>query len=458
MTGADPAAQPADDAQAKYAMLSVYYASIDDQFTVSGAPSVAVPPEARPLPLDEALAILANDPPRLAQALWQIVRTTPIPQADETTSRYRPEITDYLSTEEQARLDQVRADYRTGASLVAACLRACHHGDKELFRSLRTAVESSRELRESEGFSKVVELLYDESPTQFVERLGRMDSPESWDAGWQEINRLEQEVDLGIAGYVEQLAATAAYESFIRRQSRWRNKTTRAEMRVFPVTSVIKQSIKQLWTKATVTTLARGRFHDLLLATEPENWHDGSDVVLRSDYTADPMDPERPGEPKRGPRKGDLQGFLYEIAAMTWGQDTTQQGVFRNVLNVQRELKPVAGQPEPAIEISFSLCRSISSDVLWDRRKGGITTNEGFLRVVPLGHNRWRISSRKLLQFSDRTPYSGSSGLTDFGQMLNYLAPAAMSWWVDTETYSLGRRAAIIERTTTTGSEDGNHE
>ena len=77
------------------------------------------------------------------------------------------------------------------------------------------------------------------------------------------------------------------------------------------------------------------------------------------------------------------------------------------------------------------------------------------MRVVPLGGNRWRITSRKLLRFSDRTPYSGTNGWTDFGQMLNYLAPAALSWWVETETYSLGKRAAAADpQPQTDGNED----
>ena len=92
------------------------------------------------------------------------------------------------------------------------------------------------------------------------------------------------------------------------------------------------------------------------------------------------------------------------------------------------------------IVLGFSLCRSISSDVLWDSRRGGLMLNEGYMRVRPLGGGRWRITSRKLLRFSDRTPYTGASGWADFGEMLNYLAPTALSWWVETETYSLGQR------------------
>jgi hypothetical protein len=58
--------------------------------------------------------------------------------------------------------------------------------------------------------------------------------------------------------------------------------------------------------------------------------------------------------------------------------------------------------------------------------------------VRPLAENTWRITSRKVLRFADRTPRVGASGWLDFGQILNYLAPAALTWWVESETYSMG--------------------
>ena len=47
-----------------------------------------------------------------------------------------------------------------------------------------------------------------------------------------------------------------------------------------------------------------------------------------------------------------------------------------------------------------------------------------------------RVTTRKILQFSDRTPYSGATGWFDFGQLLNYLAPATLTWWLESEVYS----------------------
>ena len=450
-TGSATGSARAADLLASYAMLSVYYASIDDQFTVSGAPSIAIPPEVKPLPLGEALAILAPDPQRLAQALWQVVRTTPIRQAGEEESRYPDELDVYLSPENQKELDKVRADYRSGASLVAACLRACHHDDQPLFRALSEAAQDKR-LQQNNGFEEVVRLLFNEDAEAFITRVR-----EHWDATRGQITDLEQEVGLSIAGYVEQLAATAAYRSFIESLPQWRNTTRRARLSVYPVSSVIKQSTEQLWTMATVTTLATGRYRELLAASDPAHWHDGSDVIKQSDYISNPMRPLEPDE-SQAERPPDFRGLLYEVATMAWGGDETQQAEFRNVLNIERSVRTPAKSERSAIEVKFSLNRSISSSVLWDDRSGGITMNEGYLRITPVGRKSWRITSRKLLRFSDRTPYSGGSGLTDFGQMLNYLAPAALSWWVETETYSLGKRAAAQEQATLTAARTDDNE
>lgn len=440
--GAVQPAEGPDDATLKYAMLSVYYASIGDRFSISGAPSAFVPPEVAPMPLGEALAVVATDKQQLEQALWQIVRNTPIRQAGESRSRYPAEIERYLDDGRQERLDRRRAEYRRGASLLAACLRACHHDDKDLYAALRTAA-SAEAVTENAGFRRVVRLLFDQTPPEFLERMDRTGTDDQlWREARQQISQIEAEVGLGIAGYVEQLAATAAYDAFLRALRR-DGDHERSPMAIYPVASPIQQNTDQLWTSATVTTLAHGDYDVLLDATDPENWHDGSDVIQVSRYVDDPVTLQ-PGSPRREP-DGSLTGQLYEVAAMAWGRDTSQQSVFANVLNVSRTFERVPGHRRQAITIEFSLCRSISSRVLWDVRNGGIMMNQGFMRVVPLGDQRWRVTSRKLLRFSDRTPYAGSNGWSDFGQMLNYLAPAALSWWVETETYSLGRRARAAE-------------
>ena len=46
---------PKEKAALRHAMLSVYYLSVGSQLESRGAPVMAVPPDVRPLPLDEAL-------------------------------------------------------------------------------------------------------------------------------------------------------------------------------------------------------------------------------------------------------------------------------------------------------------------------------------------------------------------------------------------------------------------
>ncbi len=432
-----PVTTALDEATLKYAMLSVYYAAAGRQFAISGAPSVIVPPEVAPLPLRAALELLGDDEQRLEQALWLIIRSTGIRRAWSTERLYPTEIDSYLDRSAQDELDERRRTYRRGATLFAACLTACRNGDRDQFQALGTAM-SAPAIRSNSGFVKLARLVFDQNPDEYLaemERTGR--DPARWQAARQRIGRIEDEVGVEIGDYLEKLAATAAYESFVELlQHREGRRPPR--MTVYPVASVITQNTDELWTSATVTTLARGDFDTLYAATEPANWHIDNDVIKASHYVSDPLT-LAPTQTDLG-NDGTVHGLLYEEAAITWGQGSAQQGSFTNVLNVDRRAARGGRHEDSFIDLGFSLCRSISSDVLWDRRRGGLMLNEGYLRVRPLGGDRWRVTSRKLLRFSDRTPYTGASGLADFGEMLNYLAPTALSWWVETETYSLGQR------------------
>jgi hypothetical protein len=432
-----PSVSGPDEAAQKYAMLSVYYAAPGREFAISGAPSIFVPPEVTPQSLASALEVLSEDEQRLEQALWLIVRNTPVRPAWSTDRRYPPEINAYLDQDEQDELDARRRSWRRGASLLAACVSACRNGDRPQFDALRGAM-SAPAIRTNSGFAKLARLLFDQMPAQFLEEAEQTSTdPDRWERARDRITAIETEIGVGIGDYVEQLAATAAYESFVDLLQH-RSSTRHPVMTVYPVSSVIKQSTDQLWTSATVTTLARGDFETLYAATEPANWHIDNDVIKTSHYVDDPLSLERVHTDLGN--EGKVHGLLYEEAAISWGRGSGQQGSFRNVLNVSRKAVRGRQHDRSFIDLTFSLCRSISSEVLWDSRHGGIMLNEGFMRVRPLGGGRWRVTSRKLLRFSDRTPYTGASGWADFGQMLNYLAPAALSWWVETETYGLGQR------------------
>ena len=84
----------------------------------------------------------------------------------------------------------------------------------------------------------------------------------------------------------------------------------------------------------------------------------------------------------------------------------------------------------------------------WDARAGGILIDGGYIQARPVlvgsapddGEavpikNRWRVTTRKVLRFSDRTPYASAPGLLDFGQLLNYLASGGGDMVVETDFY-----------------------
>ena len=134
---------------------------------------------------------------------------------------------------------------------------------------------------------------------------------------------------------------------------------------------------------------------------------------------------------------------LFEEVGVRFGSDEAHSGGFRNVLTIDKFTK----DPRDGITLPFRLCRSVDSRIFWDARAGGILIDGGFIVARPvLGHaadngevgpieNRWRVTTRKVLRFSDRTPYANASGWLDFGQMLNYLVPAAVTLWLETDFY-----------------------
>jgi hypothetical protein len=111
-----------------------------------------------------------------------------------------------------------------------------------------------------------------------------------------------------------------------------------------------------------------------------------------------------------------------------------RQSSFHNVLRIE---KHTVKEDAKDIDVEFSLSRSIRSRVMWDERSGGIVVNDGYLKVRHVLDDRWRVTSRKRLRFSDRTPHLYGQGWRDLGQALNFLAPAALAWWMESETYSL---------------------
>jgi len=177
---------------------------------------------------------------------------------------------------------------------------------------------------------------------------------------------------------------------------------------------------------------------------DPLAWHKNSDVIQDTYYVADPWDPQTK-HPDQSSAPFEPPGrLLFENVSVGFGFDEdVHSGGFTNVLALDKFTKDSTG-----IMLPFRLCRSIDSRIFWDARAGGILIDGGFIQARPVLvgsaaqddeavaiENRWRVTTRKVLRFSDRTPSSSAPGLLDFGQLLNYLVPAAVTLWLETDFY-----------------------
>ena len=415
-------------------MLSVYFQSVGRHFEVSGAPSVLLPPESRPASLGSALAQLASDPVRLRNALWLVVRGIRTWGVSGGIKEYPSELRPYFAPGSLAELVELRQEYRGAANLLAAALMACRAGDRGQFLTLLRLVEAQSVQHRDD----LVAVTSSMAGMSVADLLGKLRQQKDLEGVSKQIKTLESEAALTIHDLVAQLADAAAFSEFASRNLVHPTPASVSDLVIYPVASVIRQDARTLTTSATATTLVAGSFKVLRCATDPQAWGRSSSVIEEAAYIAAPF--ARAGvKPVEQDPVG--QGFvgsrlLAERAVFAWGDRSDQTAAFRNVLNIEHTVLDRPGA-ERTIGVEFSLCRSVDSVVMWDRRAGGLQLNQGFLKVKPLGPFTWLVTWRKLLRFSDRTPYFGGRGLADTGQLLNYLAPAALAWWVETETYSM---------------------
>jgi len=253
------------------------------------------------------------------------------------------------------------------------------------------------------------------SASEFLDRLDNK--------AVRRLRRLETEVGLNLYEYVGEFADALAFVNW------WSpHGTADTDMTVYPATSVISQDASTLVTTATVTAIVEcNDFATLKRSVDPQDWDRSSDVFTRARYVHGSYDLR--------PVKPDAVGhdrFLEEEVRVAWGMEEDAVGSFHNVLRID-----LTGRDDPnEIDVGYRLARSIDSRILWDERPGGIVLDHGYLKVRPIADGRWRVTSRKTLLFSDRSPNAGWPGWLDFGQMLNHFAPAALSWWLESELYS----------------------
>jgi hypothetical protein len=428
--------------------MSVYHVSAGREFELHGAPSVLLPPEVRPLDLAEALEILKNTP-EFRGALWRLIRAVPVAgrrngaaSSSAVAAGYPGELVDLLGADLLCTIDDTRRSYRRGAHLFVDALEAFADDDRhELERALK-ALEASRSTRR-DGLSfsdNVTQSTMGHAPDVVLHLLAEDD----WDRTAEGLRRLERDVGLDLNVFVRDMAdAVAMLECGF--------DDTKAATTVYPVSSVIRQDSRTLTTTATVTTLVRGDFDVLRRAVDPQGWALASDVISRARYISDPFTLSPLAEPPEPGSGSGARMLLEEDATMSWGANGDRQNSFHNVLRIDQHW---VNEQRRDIEVRFSLSRSIRSRVMWDERAGGIVVNDGYLKVRHVVDDRWRVTSRKRLRFSDRTPYRHGLGWRDLGQALNFLTPAALSWWMESEAYSLAAepyRQAPPSRTAATG-------
>ena len=463
-------------------MLSVYHHSIGRTFEIRGAPAVLLPPLARPQSLAEALDKLKGSEGRMRQALWTIARAIG-PQrgpralgGEGRLERYPREMVECLDAKGRERLkafDGRRGRYRREAHLFGAALVAeaeaeaedeagggaedearggtehaagdgAEHDDArakllddsvELFAAFADQGGGLNDATAETGILGWGKVPAGErhgkrgqTALEFLRQWQKHETPERKGAA-QQLLRLEQEIGLSVTTFIEEFADSVAFAQCF--------PTGDGEVvTVFPTSSITVQDAESLVTRVTVTSLVRtNNFHCLRIGMDPQCWTSCSSAFSTAGYLADPF---KVGPPKPAPEPG-YYGWtgrgpklLEEEVTIRLGDDASRIASFHNILNVAFD----PNADEKKIDLDFSLHRCIKSRILWDERPGGILVDEGYARARPLGPDLWRLTVRKTLGFSDRTPYVGGPGWNDFGQLLNYLAPAMLSWWIESEMYS----------------------
>jgi hypothetical protein len=412
---------PEQERSLRYAMLSVYFRTIGGQLETRGAPVVAVTPDVEPLTLEVALARLEPWPARLWDAYWRIVRAVPVEewQDRELGRRYPRTFVERLGRETVEELDDLRRRARANAHLLTAALLACADDDLDEARALADLLETKA--RADEQLAEATESVLGQTPHELVRSLA---SDERRPRTKLELDRLQADVGLNLNDFVEDFLDTVAFAHFKE------NQDPKPPETVLASSCIVRQDTNTLTTTATVTTLVDTEFDVLKKQIDPLGWPACSDVIEHTGYLEDPFDvdseiPDLPiGETLPEGR------LLFERVGVHWGLDEVQTGEFRNVLAID---KFSVNEDRKTITLLFRLYRSIDSRILWDERAGGILIDGGYILVRPVGDDRSRVTSRKVLKFSDRTPYSNAPGWLDFGEMLNYLAPASVAWWLETE-------------------------
>ena len=422
-------------------MQTVYRYSIGRQFVSQTAPAILAPSLSR-MTLADALQILSKCDRHRRLATWTIARSLSVESAARASlDRYPEALLAVLTKDDLDHLqsfEEIRGAYCGLADVFAAAFVACAPDDNCLESVDGVVGEIVCEYDNGQGCAA------DVSITQRFEDLST-DTPErplvaaciiraflhdelglsATNPGpcEDELRRFVNEVDMPLSAFTRRFADALAFQRGLEPSAR-----------VLPAVSIATQDASSLLTRVTATALVIGTSREQLwTGMNPENWAIGSDLFKLSRWVEGPLDlTPRPTRSATGP------WYLEERVNLLWGDDAEVGGWCRNVLRFDRLDEGQAG-----IEIRFDLARSIESRLLWDVRPGGLLVDSGYLvaREVAAFQDVWRVTLRKTLRWSDRDPYRSGDG-NDRGEELNYLAPATVSWWEESQMYSYEPEAA----------------
>lgn len=438
------------------AMQAVYYHSIGSKFISDSAPATVLP-GFEIMSLTDALRILSASRVRMREAIWTIARATPpSPIAFQARdgvglSRYPRALLDVLTGEERRQLRQFegkRARISREATLFSAAIvafaadRDCWCRFDEIVAMLRAngggseidaALGTALGLASNDPRALTVE--------QYLEHeLDRATRPHDCLA---ELRRFEREVGMTLVNFMQQFADSIEFSACFKTDEQGLQTPI-----VFPAASISVQDTDTLMTHVTVTALvARSTFDDVALGIDPQSWAVCSDVFRSTRYVHGPLDlvaldpAPTPGRPGPAPR------MLEEDVVFLHGRDDLEAGSCINVLRFGRlDFAREAG----TIDIEYELCRSVSSRLLWDVRAGGLLVDGGYGIVRPVSEREdagavgfWRMTTHKTMLWSDRQPYT-TSAENDFGNALNYLAPANIAWWLESEDFGHTCRTTTV--------------
>lgn len=234
-------------------------------------------------------------------------------------------------------------------------------------------------------------------------------------------DRLRAELDRAVAGAHTSRAArcSAAMKILSPRSSNHvRNMDIEAE---FDFDSLVTTVTGVAEVKRTPQQLAK--------LVDPRRWSEvtpafAASYQVEQDRTGVPQYEGR--NPKAAPpsRSASWRGLLFEDVVIPVNRSTSSR--YRNLLSIDLAYK---GR---GLNADFSLYDSLSSQILVVEMPGGVDVDSGHVSAKPLSGGWTRYEVVKHLRYSDLTPRDASpEGPWDYGQTLNYLAPALLSSFIE---------------------------